>query len=304
MPAPACLFVVLLVIASCLGGCREDGSESASQSPAPAGMRPVSVAGSGSQAPTDPPPVASWPNATNTGVPEGTSLTVVHGDLAIRTPGTVIDAQDIRGCVTVTAPGVIIRRSKIRCAFGYVVLSSGYTGARLLLEDSEIDCTDEDGMASRATAVGDNNFSARRLNIHDCENGFDVDTEVTIQDSWIHDLLDDEIAHTDGIQVAIGRNVLVENNAIFVRGTSAIITHPTTMNGVVIRNNLLAGGACTLYCPRDRSIDVRVIGNRFSRLYYPTSGAYGPWTDCENVAELRGNVWDDTGEMLPGQPRP
>lgn len=248
--------------------------------------------------------VAPWPDATNTGVPEGVILTVVDGDLTIRAAGAVIDGKDIRGCVVVTAPGVVIRRSKIRCTFGYAVLSSGYAGTGLLIEDSEIECRDSNGVGTRATAVGDNNFTARRLNIHNCENGFDVDVNVTIQDSWIHDLYDDEEAHPDGIQIAIGRNVLIEHNSIFARGTSAIISHPTTMSGVTIRNNLLAGGAYALYCPRDRSSDVRVIDNRFSRIVHPKGGVYGPWTDCGKVAELRGNVWDDTGKLLPGQPIP
>jgi hypothetical protein len=230
----------------------------------------------------------------------GTVLTVVNGDLTIRTAGTTIDSKDVHGCVVVRAPGVVIRRSRMRC-----VGSSDHTGARLLIEDSEIDCRYQYGEDAPDTAVGDNNFIARRLNIHHCVNGFDVDNDVTIQDTWIHDLYDGgPDPHPDGIQIAVGHNVLIENNAIVLKGgmTSAIISHRTDMNGVIIRNNLLGGGAYTLYCPRERSVDVRVIGNRFSTAYHPKAGAYGPWTDCEKVAELRDNVWDSTGIPLPGQP--
>jgi len=305
VPTPAYPFILLAMIAFCLGGCGDDGSEATLPSPAKRifGV-PVSDARSVSSKRTqpNPAPVAPWPDASNTGVPEGTILTVFNDNLAIRKPGTVIDGMDIRGCVSVTVPGVVIRRSKIRCTGGYAVLSGGYTGGRLLIEDSEIDCRGGNGLGT--TAVGDNNFTARRLNIQGCENGFDVDIDVTIQDSWIHDLYDGPGAHADGIQFAIGRNVLVEHNAIFVRGTSAIISLPKAMNGVTIKNNLLAGGAYTLYCPRDPSSDVRVIDNRFSQIYYPKGGAFGPWTDCENVTELRGNVWDKTAQLLPGQPRP
>jgi hypothetical protein len=240
-------------------------------------------------------PPTAWPNATNTGVPAGTTLTVVNGNLTIDTANTVIDGKDIRGCVNVTAPGVIIRRSKVSCANFYTVASFGgaYTGAGLLIEDTEIDCQNTSG-----TAVGDTHVTARRLNIHGCENGFDVDTNFVIEDSYIHDLYDSAEAHTDGIQFAIGANVTVSHNAIFVHGTSAIITNPTTTANAVIQNNLLAGGAYTLYCPRDSSVDVHVLNNHFSRVYYPTGGAYGPWTDCEKVAEVSGNVWDDTGLPL------
>lgn len=247
--------------------------------------------------PASPATTKVWPDATNTGVPLGTTLDSIDDDITVREAGTVIDAKRISGCVVVYAPGVIIRRSKMRC-----VMSSGYTGERLLIEDSEIDCRDSE-RTGRTTAVGDNNFIARRLNIHNCENGFDVDVDVTIEDSWIHDLFDDgKEAHTDGIQIAIGRNVRIERNRILVKqGTSALISHPTDMVGVVIRENLLGGGAYTLYCPRKHSRDVHVIGNRFSRLYYPRGGAYGPWTDCRNVETLRDNVWDDTGRPL-GRP--
>lgn len=244
----------------------------------------------------------AWPDATNTGVPEGTTLTVVDGDLTIRTAGTVIDSKDVHGCAIVRAPGVVIRRSKLRC-----VGSSYYTGARLLIEDSEIDCKYVQGVIGPDTAVGDNNFVARRLNIHHCANGFDVDNDVTIQDTWIHDLYDGgPDPHPDGIQIAVGHNLLIENNSIVLFGgiTSAIISHRSEMSNVVIRNNLLGGGAYTLYCPLERSVNVRVIGNHFSTRYYPKAGAYGPWTDCEKVAELRDNVWDSTGIPLAGQPIP
>jgi hypothetical protein len=70
----------------------------------------------------------------------------------------------------------------------------------------------------------------------------------------------------------------------------------------MIRHNLLGGGAHALYCPRERSGDVHVIGKRFSTRHYPKAGAYGPWTDCEEVAELRDNVGDSTGIPLPGEP--
>lgn len=251
-----------------------------------------------------PQPARPWPSAANTGIPAGVTLSLLDGNLKINEPGSVIDGRDIRGCVHVTAPGVVIRRSRVRCTFAYAIESNGYTGTPLLIEDSEIDCSDGTGKGTRATAVGDNNFIARRLNIHGCENGFDVDVDVTIQDNWIHDLTDDPEAHTDGIQFAIGRNVLVEHNAIYVIGTSAIISHPTAMDGVVIRDNLLAGGAFTLYCPREHSNDVHIVGNRFSRTLYPRGGAYGVWTDCHRIAELRDNVWDDTGRPLAGQPIP
>jgi hypothetical protein len=232
---------------------------------------------------------------------------VVNGDLRITTANTVIDARDIRGCVSVEAPGVTIRRSRIRCANSYVVYSHVPTsaGAALSIIDSDIGCETAAGAATSGTAIGDTNLIATRLNIQGCENGFDLDTDATIVDSYIHDLLrDDVVAHTDGIQFAIGRRIVIRHNTILVDGTSAIIQNASGVDDVLIESNLLGGGAYTLYCPAGPSTNERVIGNRFSRSLYPKGGAYGPWTDCERVAVLRGNVWDDTGEALPGQPLP
>jgi hypothetical protein len=238
----------------------------------------------------------SYPDASCTGVPRGTTLTTTTLTTPIRTANTVLDGLDIQGCVVVEAPGVIIRRSKISCANAVVVASYGgaYTGTGLTIEDSEIDCQDSAG-----TAVGDTNVTVRRVDIHGCENGFDIDTDFVIEDSYIHDLYNSAVAHTDGAQFAIGANVTIRHNRIYANdGTSAIIMNPTTTADALIRDNLLAGGAYTLYCPATSSVNVRVLDNHVSRIFYPTGGAYGPWTDCDRVAQATGNVWDDTAQPL------
>jgi hypothetical protein len=241
------------------------------------------------------PSACGLPDATNTGVPRGTALAAVNGNVTVTKTGTVIDRKDIRGCVRVQAPGVVIRRSKITCGDFYAIASFGdeYSGKGLVVEDSEITC------GGPGTGLGDTNLTARRLNIHNCENGFDIDASVTVRDSYIHDLYQGGGAHTDGIQLAGGSRITIEHNTIFDNnGTSAIISHPTDNSDVLVANNLLAGGAYTLYCPRDSSRNFRVIGNRISTLFYPKGGAYGPWTDCQKVAEARGNLWDHTLKPL------
>jgi hypothetical protein len=237
-------------------------------------------------------------------VPAGTSLTVVNGDLTIKTANTVIDGRDIRGCVTVQAPGVVIRNSKVSCP-NFIVISSfggAYTGDGLLVEDSEIDCQNTGG-----TAMGDTNFSVRRVNIHGCENGFDLDGANSIEDSYIHDLYQSAEAHTDGAQITpVGHDITIRHNRIYSNdGTSAIIS-PNVSSGVLsnvlIEKNLMAGGAYTLYCQQAGAGNAcRVIDNHFSTIFYPKVGAYGPWTDCEDESEVRGNVYHETGRAVPLQ---
>ncbi|HKT03115.1 MAG TPA: hypothetical protein VJT31_26595 [Rugosimonospora sp.] len=240
----------------------------------------------------DQPSSCGLPDASNTGVPAGTQLTVFNGNMTIKKAGTVVDGKDIRGCVSVEAPRVTIKRSRVSCPDFYVIssFSDTYTGGGLILQNVEIDCQHTNG-----TGVGSYGVVAQRLNVHGCENGFDIDNTFTVTDSYIHDLNQTSAGHPDGIQLAGGAHITITHNTIFdPGGTSAIISNPSQNSDVLIQNNLMAGGAYTLYCPRDSSSAFRVIGNRFSTRFSPNSGEYGPWSDCEKVAVVTGNVWDAT----------
>jgi hypothetical protein len=258
-------------------------------------------------------PLPAYPSASCAGVPAGTKLTVHNGDLEIGQANTVIDGQDIRGCVRISTPGVVIRRSKITCGGPYVVgsfSSDPYSGTGLMLEDVEVSC----GYAMHSTGVGDYNLTVRRANIHSCENGFDVDGQVVVEHSYIHDLVPydpnnpaDVAAdpHSDGAQITpVGNNITFRHNTIYAGdGTSAIIS-PTVSAGVVsnvlITDNLMAGGAATLYCQQDGSgNNYKVINNHFSTVFYPTVGAYYPWVECADEAQVTGNVFHESGKAVP-----
>lgn len=271
------------------------GGSSPSPSQMPGSSAPVSpVPSSAPASPSVPPsPTASagaFPDAASTGVPAGTALTVLTGDQTVTVANTVIDAKDIRGCVEVRATGVVIKRSKISASCFYVIYS--HVGQSVTVQDSEIDCAN----TTSSTALGDTGVTALRVNVHGCENGFDIDANVTVQDSYIHDLANSSASHTDGIQLAsdAGSNVAITHNSIDGgAGTSAIIMNTTGANGVTVQDNRLAGGAFTLYCPRPADTNVRILNNRFVR-----TAAYGPWDACQDEAQVAGNVWDDTGAPL------
>jgi hypothetical protein len=61
------------------------------------------------------PHVCGFPDATNTGVPAGTALTVVTGNVVLSTLGMTYQGKDVRGCITVTAPNVTIKNVKVTC---------------------------------------------------------------------------------------------------------------------------------------------------------------------------------------------
>jgi hypothetical protein len=233
-------------------------------------------------------------------------LAVHNGDLDVRGANTIIEGQDIRGCVGINAPGVVIRKSRITCGGPYVVatFADGYGGAGVVLEDVEISCNNTNG----STGVGDYNFTVRRANIHSCENGFDIDGNATIEHSYVHDLLRYDPAgdpHSDGSQITpVGNSITIVHNTILAGdGTSAIIS-PTVSAGVVanvlIKDNLMAGGAYTLYCQQDGpGNNYRVVGNHFSTLFYPKVGEYGAWTECEDEVQVTGNVFHESGQPVP-----
>jgi hypothetical protein len=224
----------------------------------------------------------------------------------------VIEGKTL-GCIRVTAPGVVIRKSKLSCKPGYAVVDitdGAFTGASLVLEDVEIDCQNGPG-----NAVGEANVTVRRADIHGCENGFDINQSITVEDSYIHDLYNTAASHTDGIQLASGHwtgsgyapgalNVTIRHNTIYgvgfdgSLGTSAIISNPTGDRNILIQDNLLAGGAYTLYCAYEgTATNYRVIGNHFSKRFSSQYGDFGPSDGCSDET-VSGNVNHETGASL------
>ncbi len=249
-----------------------------------------------------------FPGPSSTGVPAGTTLSAYTGPTTITSANTVIDGKRM-GCIRVSAPGVVIRNSKISCpssSSAYAVLSGDgdYSGTPLLIEDSEIDCANTNG-----TALGEALITVRRVNIHGCENGGDINQSFTVENSYIHDLYNSAAAHTDGFQFASGHivngqvasgslNVTINHNTIFGMGadgsfgTSAIISNRGGDTNVLIENNLLAGGAFTLYCEQGtKGNNYRVINNTFTRKFSQKVGFYGDSTDCSDETQS-GNIYD------------
>ncbi|HSX00834.1 MAG TPA: hypothetical protein VLF67_01215, partial [Candidatus Saccharimonas sp.] len=290
----------------------------------------------------------NYPNASCTGVPAGVALKSVPGS-ATSGPGwawdsadqlvnvtadnAVISGLDVTGGFYVTGTGVTIKNSK-----AYSILTAGnarychvdedsylktLTGCtngfanaasdpRLTIQDVEIDCHGAPGHTG--TAIGDRNMNIYRVNIHGCENGFDVDSYVIIQDSYIHDLYNSIVGdpHTDGLQSGVGSYLTITHNLFYgfdtgcvypndgsCNGTSAINIggqpdHATSSN-TTVSYNLVAGGAYTLYCPFLAPTNFHVTGNHFSTIYSSHVGEYGPTSDCANGEINSGNVYHQSG---------
>ena len=92
--------------------------------------------------------------------------------------------------------------------------------------------------------------------------------------------------------------------AISAGATSAItaITMGGNVSGIVVDDNVLAGGGFTLYCEQenlggDGNPQPQYTNNRFSTIYRSTIGGFGPGYDCAD--EIRsGNVYHETGAPI------
>jgi hypothetical protein len=212
----------------------------------------------------------------------------------------------------------------------------GWNNWSVTVMDSEVDCGgDPPGGFNNSTAFGSAFMTIRRVNIHGCENGLDANQSIDVQDSYIHDLRQctasqcgGDGSHTDGLQMASGHyspagsnniaggalNIKIIHNTILsmkagapTNGTasdvyfttSAVISNPgaTVDTSVTIDNNLLGGGAFTLYCARGAGTKYagtsEVKFNHFTTRYRSSVGAYDPSSDCSNE-NIAGNVYDDT----------
>ena len=241
--------------------------------------------------PAMPLPAGSFPDASTTGVRPGTTLRL-SGSIATSSDGQVIEDLDIAGSVRVQHDDVTIRNVRVRSA-GQAISILDNTG--LVVEDCELDGT---GATDGASAIGDQNYTIRRCDVHHFGEGPRSNGQVTIEGNWFHDFVDfvSQGAHQDVVQITSGYGTTIRGNSmvIDVAGANASIMIGSYQGGdILVENNLLGGGGYTAYCGGSNGYtNVRFIDNRFSTAYYPRSGYHGPFVYCES-ATLSGNVWHD-----------
>jgi hypothetical protein len=211
----------------------------------------------------------------------------------------VIEGLDITGCVQVRAPRVTIRKTRIRCDSYYPV--EVFDGASLVIEDSEIDGSPAGGYATSGIAFG--NYVARRMNIHGTSDGIKADSNVILEDSWIHDLYLGPGDHADGVQSTGGGNVTVRRNFIDIvdhgkghggdpNSVFQIGIEWDSNSNWTIEGNWLDGGGWMINGDAAAGTNNRIINNRFGRNFgYGPMSLSGSWT-------VMGNVWDDNGQPV------
>jgi hypothetical protein len=244
------------------------------------------------------------PGPTNTGV-TGTLKAATQADLAGAKNGSVF--QNL--AITVTAPfnptfsgTVTFRNCKFINGGVYwmVLLDAGVT--HVIFEDCEFDGKNSSTIDS---CVNGSNFEMRRCNVHGSVDGIKAGWDVSITDSYIHDLTITSSSHNDGIQCLGTDNLTIQHNTIIIKngGTSCVLLSTgsaSEMKNVLIDNNLVAGGAYCIYGGYQSGVDtlskvsnIRVTNNRVSTQVNTKGGSYGPFASVDSPVVFSGNVWAD-----------
>lgn len=248
---------------------------------------------------------ASKPDATNTGVPSGTSLSAYTGPTSITAAGTVIDGRDITQTLTINAPNVTIRNSKIHPGSGSatkgIILNS--TGTKIL--NSEI-YTSGGGYVGidGSDAVVCGNY------LHGWENAMTVGGNMTIQANYIDKLAAAQSGpHYDGIEIYYGGDSKIWGNNIrltspsgsWLDDTGAINLTAWTVNidNVEMNGNWLGGGGYSIYVDEQsgkQATNVVITNNT----WYRDSYLWGTHLirDNSSVTAWTGNIFDDNGQVL------
>ena len=218
----------------------------------------LSEAGPSVTPPRSPP--SSFPNATNTGVPEGVIL-APSGSLTLTTPGQVVSDLNVYGTVQISANNVTLRRCRISASAFWVVSIDGGV-AEATIEDCEID--GQNGKVDGATMIYVGNTGTPgptpglrilRCNIHGGCNGLSIGYgPVLVKDSYIHDLATSGRGHINGIQYNGGAifDGLIDIDHNQIENTNnqtdciMLCDFYGPCNSCTVNNNLLRGGGA--YC--------------------------------------------------------
>ncbi|MBL8121279.1 DUF4082 domain-containing protein [Candidatus Saccharibacteria bacterium] len=234
------------------------------------------------------PSLGGYPDETNTGVPVGTSLTN-SGSVTISTDGAVLQNLDISGQVIVQADNVTIRNCRITSGDYYPI---DHSGSNLLVEDCEITGTNY----NVTSCLSFDSYTIRRCNISGGADGLKANSDVLIEDCFIHSLAIGPETHNDGTQTTGGSNVTIRHNTYRlgdVAGVNACLqigNEGGTNSNWLVEDNLFDGGGWVINASNvpANNPNFEFYNNRFTRRSgYGVGGVGGAvWT---------GNYFDDDG---------
>ena len=268
-------------------GTRTTNATLVSDASASGGQAIKFVAGGGFQANCiNAPSNCGYPDATNTGVPAGVTLTN-SGSVTVNTNGAVVQNLNIAngGQIVVNANNVTIRNVRLSgCTYYPIDYASGRTG--LVIEDTEIASNCPQTTACMSFA----NYTARRVKCSGGADGFKANSNVTIEDSYIYGLAVSEGSHNDGIQSTGGSNVTVRHNTIDTNTAGVAIQLGSADSNWLVTENLIRATGWAINGGGNLT-NSTFTNNRFYRM----PGWYGPASLGGSGNTWSGNYYDDDG---------
>jgi|SRR5215510_8444123 len=237
----------------------------------------------------------------NVGVPAGTSLTTVAGDVELSTNGETYTGKLVQGTILVRATNVTIRNCRVRSG-----INSYYAGVDYnpTIEDCDIGAAD-DGTAPTSHRGDDgirfSSWTARRCVIEGFSDGAKINGGCTLEDSWVrvHFVSGD---HNDGVQNNGGSGAVVvrrcnidarPTNNSSESGNAAIFSADGVSGTTTFTKNLVAGGGYTVRLHENGTYIV--TDNKLVRGSYQfgTHSLVGG-----TISQWSGNTFSDNGQVI------
>lgn len=274
--------------------------------------RESSPAGPGASAPSA--GQGAFPNASNTGVPAGVTLSPYAGPMTVTTPGTVIEGKLVKGDLLIQADDVTVTKSRIEGRL------SSDAGGSVTVEDSEIDGGDQEMFPS----VSFSDITLRRVDVTGGQHSVQCSENCTVVDSWLHDqyLPAHSAGHVNAFISNGGTHMVLRHNTLHCTvpltpqdgGCTADLSlfgdfgpiSDVTVDHNLFKSNNVSMSYCTQagYSPGkpygSHPAGVRYTNNVFERGGNGKCGVYGPVTSFLDTDgnTWTGNTWQD-GKPVP-----
>lgn len=231
-----------------------------------------------------------------------------RGWIEVNGDGAVLDGVIADGGVEITGKDATVRNSVFTVGGeGFGISVRDTSGATI--EDSIVKAPSASGpkrLLLGIYSIDSTGTSVLRTEITGASTGILMEDGL-IQGNYIHDLGYKDGDHVNGITSNGGTRLLeIRHNTVFNQydQTDAISLFQDfdVQQNRIIADNLMAGGGYTLYAGANAgkesgATSITVTGNRFSKLYYPRGGYFGPVTAFYKGGGniWSGNIWDGTG---------
>ena len=266
-----------------------------------------------------------YPDATNTGMAAGKAMRRVPQDvtsgpgwewdsrgwLDVRTDGAIIENLIVSGPIEAYGTNVTIRNNQLVVTGDHWAVGLRHT-VNATVANNDIGVLGGTRLAVAVKDIYSDDIGTQilRNNIVNVDTGIQMGAGL-IEGNYIHDMGIESGDHINGVTSngATGQ-LTVRGNTILNRFDQTDAIGLFQDFGVeanrLITGNLLAGGGYTIYGGDNqrfgKTSNIKITNNRFSTVYFPNSGSWGPVTAFDKTGtgnEWSGNIWDHNGSPVP-----